>query len=597
HHAQARRYFSSIRNNKRPRDEIDFLYESAEQLSHQLEENTLSLAAKNRELAEERDFVQNLLASAQVLVITQTKNGVIRICNAFMADLVGCAGPELYGRRFVDLIADGDFRQDIQSQLQALCESDLRRMEHEDDLICANGERRKVVWVHTPLRKAYIDGTAVLSVGMDITERVRAESKMRWLANNDPLTSLTNRHSFIEHLTRYYETAQHGTSIATLLLFDLDHFKEINDTSGHAAGDDLLRTIAQELKSHARKSDIVARLGGDEFAVLMPQTDPYGAEAFAKHLNERLSQMPFVYGEKRYRIGASIGIAFLPQHGANAQEAMANADLAMFEAKRSGRSRTHVYSEDLQQSQALTQNVYWKDVLTQAMETEQLIFYYQPVVDIQTGRTCYCEALLRLRMADGRIAAPGEFLPTAERSGLIYALDCYVVSILLKDLLKNPHKHLSINLSTAALNDFGWTTPLIDAVKQEKLDPKRVIFEITETAVIADVKKAKQIVQAIIDLGFEFSVDDFGAGFSSLYYLKQLPVHCVKIDQSLVKDIVTNQEDHDFVQALVTMIHVYGKKVVVEGVEDLETLNLLKDMHVDMVQGYYLGRPNPGYVL
>lgn len=597
HHEQAQQYFSSTHNKKSSHDEIDFLYESATELSRQLEENSLSLAAKNKELAEERDFIQGLLASAQVLVVTQTKYGVIRVSNDFMAQLVGYAPHQLYGRRFVDLVADADFRQDIQDQLQALCDSDKSRMEHEDDLLCANGERRKVVWVHTPLRQEYVDGTALLSVGMDITERVRAETKMRWLANHDPLTSLNNRHCFIEHLTRYYQNAYRSGSIASLLIFDLDHFKEINDTSGHAAGDDLLRMVAKELKSRARKSDIVARLGGDEFAILMPETDISGAQAFAKHLNERLARMPFEYAKKRYRIGASIGIAFLPQHGTNVQEVMANADLAMFEAKRTGRSRTHVFSEELQQSQALTQNVYWKDVLTQAMETEQLIFYYQPVIDIKTGQTSYCEALLRLRMPDGRIASPGEFLPTAERSGLSYALDCYVVSIALKDLLKNPHKRISINLSTAALNDFGWTQQLIEAVEQKKLDPERVIFEITETAVIADVNKAKQIVQAVINLGFRFSVDDFGAGFSSLYYLKQLPVHCVKIDQSLIKDIVTNQEDHDFVQALVTMIQVYGKKVVVEGVEDLETLNLLKNMHVDMVQGYYLGKPNAGYIL
>lgn len=588
---QAREYFSKQHDSQKFQDEIDFLYESAAQLSHQLEQNSLSLATKNRELAAERDFIQGLLASAQVLVVTQTKYGIIRLGNRFASQLTGYTQDQLYGRRFVDLIADSEFRQEVQNQLQTLCGSNQRQMEHEHDLVSRDGQRRKVVWVHTPLHEEHTDGTALLSVGMDITERVQAESKMRWLANHDPLTTLINRHRFIEDLTRFFDQVKRTGSSAALLVFDLDHFKEINDTSGHAAGDALLRMVAEELKNRARKSDIVARLGGDEFAMLMPQTDIYGAETFAKQLNERLAGTPFLYDEKRYRIGASIGIAFLPQDGDDVQQVMANADLAMFEAKRLGRSRARVYSEELQQSQALTQNIYWKDILTQAMDNRELFFHYQPVMDVITGESVYTEALLRMHMDNERIVMPGEFLPSAERAGLNYALDCYVVEMALHELLHDSDKHLSINLSTAALNDFGWTETLLRAVRQQNLDPGRLIFEITETAVISDMEKAKQIVQDVTDLGFRFAVDDFGAGFSSLYYLKQLAVNYVKIDQSLIKDISRDQEDCDFVRALITMIHVYGKKVIAEGVEDEATLQLLRSMNVDMVQGFYIGHP------
>ena len=588
---QVRKYFSSNRKNVRFKDEIDFLYGSAVQLSHQLEENSRSLDAKNRELAEERDFIQGLLASAQVLVVTQTRHGIIRAGNDFAAQLTGYAADQLCGRHFVDLIAGTDVRQDIQKKLQALCSSGQRRLEHEHELICKDGERRKVVWVHTPLHEEYTDGTALMSVGLDVTERARAESRMRWLANHDPLTTLFNRHRFIEELTRTYDGITRTGDSAALLVFDLDHFKEINDTSGHAAGDALLRMIADELKNRARVSDIVARLGGDEFAMLMPQTDSYGAETFAKQLNKRLAGTPFVYGEKHYRIGASIGIAFLPQHGANVQEVMANADMAMFEAKRGGRSRARIFSYERQQSQTLTQNIYWKDILIQAMEKKLLFFYFQPVADIKTGQTIYAEALLRLRMVDGSIVAPGEFLPSAERAGLNYDLDCYVIQTALKVLLADPDKRLSVNLSTAALNDGSWTQFLTRAIRQQSLDPERMIFEITETAVIADMEKAKQIVQDVTALGFRFAVDDFGSGFSSLYYLKHLPVDYVKIDQSLIKDMANDDEDCDFVRAIVSMVHVYGKKVVGEGVENPETLELLKSMSVDLVQGYYIGLP------
>ncbi|WP_305909561.1 EAL domain-containing protein [Methylomarinum sp. Ch1-1] len=588
---QARQYFSSQRKKARFQDEIDFLYDSAVQLSHQLEQNSLSLASKNKELAEERDFIQGLLASAQVLVVTQTKEGHIRVGNNFVSQLTGYHPGQLHGKRFVDLISDSESREEIRRKLQKLFNSGRPQMEHEHELNCQDGERRKIAWVHTPLQEEYSDGSALLSVGMDITERVKAESRMRWLANHDPLTSLVNRHRFIEDLSHTYDEVSRIGNSAALLVFDLDHFKEINDTSGHAAGDALLKMIADELRSRARKSDIVARLGGDEFAMLMPQTDRYGAETFAKQLNERLAGTPFIYDEKRYRVGASIGIAFLPEHGATVQEVIANADLAMFEAKRAGRSRARVFSYELQQSQALTENVYWKDTLLRAMENEQLFFYFQPIVAAKTGQIVYTEALLRLKMSDGRIVTPGEFLPSAERAGLNYALDCYVVKAALKILSANPDKKLSINISTAALNDSGWTEALIEAVHQQRLSPEHMIFEITETAVISDMEKAKQIVEELTSLGFRFAVDDFGAGFSSLYYLKHLSVEYVKIDQSLIKDLINDGEDKDFVRAIISMIHVYGKKVVGEGVENAAILEILTSMDVDLVQGFQIGRP------
>lgn len=588
-HQQVRDYFSVRQKKTKFRDEIDDLYDSAIQLSHQLEQNSQALSTRNRELAEERDFIQGLLAAAQVLVITQNKQGVIQVGNNFAAQLTGYTPDQLYGQRFVDLIANSEARQEVQNQLLALCDSDQRQMEHEHELMCKSGDRRKVVWVHTPLQQEYSDGTALLSVGLDVTERVRAESKMRWLANHDPLTSLVNRSRFIEDLTRIYDEVTRTGSKAALLVFDLDHFKEINDTSGHAAGDALLRMIADELKARARTSDIVARLGGDEFAMLMPQTDSYGAETFAKQLNDRLMSSPFVYGDKRYRVGASVGIALLPLHGLNIQEVMANADMAMFEAKRAGRACSRVFSNDLLESQAFTQNVYWKDILSEAIESKQLFFYFQPVYDPVSSEMIFYEALLRLRMPDGRIAQPSEFLPSADRAGLNYKLDCYVIDMALQALLENPDVALSINLTTAALNDAGWTNKLIQVVYEQQLDPERMIFEITEMAVIADMAKAREITRVVTELGFRFAVDDFGAGFSSLYYLKHLPVEYIKIDQSLVEGISDSEEDCDFVRAIVAMIHVYGKKVVAEGIEKHATLELLKNMEVDFMQGNYIG--------
>lgn len=589
---QAKEFFSARRESILLRDEVDILYESALLLSHQLEENSEAIAKKNQELALERDFIQGLLASAQVLVMTQTRYGVIRMANDFAAHLTGYTPDELYGRRFTDLIGDPKAHQGILKRLESLNTDGQKRLEHEHTLVRNDGDRRQIVWIHTPLKAEHTDGTAILSVGLDVTKRVKAESRMRWLANHDPLTGLVNRRRFLEEVTRALAESIRTRQTSALLLYDLDHFKEINDTSGHAAGDALLRFIAEEIRARARKSDIVARLGGDEFGVLMPQTDGYGAESFAQKLTELIRSKVFPYGEKRYRIGVSIGIALLPHHGNDVQELMANADMAMFEAKRAGRSRAHLFTYEHGHAAQLTQTVFWKDVLIRALGEENLFFQFQPVVDSSTGAIVYHEALLRLRMADGRIASPAEFLVHVQRAELSYELDMFVVRTALNTLFADPTKHLSINLTTAAFADDNWTRLLIEAVRDRGLDPNRLIFEITETAVIADMDKAKEIADAITKHGFRFAVDDFGAGFSSLYYLKQLPISYVKLDRSLVKHVAMDKGELDFVNAITTMVHAFGKQVVGEGVEDNETLSILKRIGVDFVQGYFIGKPS-----
>lgn len=585
---RARTDLSSSRHASRFRDEVDHLYDTAATLADQLEENARAILAKNQELAVERDFIRGLLDSAQVLVVTQTRYGVIQAANELAAQLTGFSPSELQGRRFVDLIADVGAHREVLAGLDALTQTGGRRLEQEYPLSRRDGESRQIVWVHTPLREEHSDGTAVLSVGLDVTDRVEAESRMRWLANHDGLTGLVNRHRFLEDLKRTYDQVTRGGVVAAVLLFDLDNFKEINDTSGHAAGDALLRAVADELRARARKSDIVARLGGDEFAMLMTNTDSYGAAAFARQINDRLAQVPFIYGERRFRTGASIGIALLPQHGSDSEELLAHADLAMYEAKRAGRSCFRMFANEQEGNGALPGGVYWKDLLIHALAEGHLFFEYEPVVEVGSGAVSFHEALLRLRLEDGLVIRPGEFLPAAKRAGLGYEIDCYAVRLALETLRGGAVQCLSVNLSTAALADERWAEPVRAAVREGGLDPLRLIFEITETAMIADMGTARRIMDGLVALGVRFAVDDFGSGFSSLYYLKQIPASFVKIDQSLVKGLATDPRDRDFVRAIAAMIRCYGRTAVAEGVENAVTLTLLQEMGVTLVQGFHL---------
>jgi EAL domain-containing protein (putative c-di-GMP-specific phosphodiesterase class I) len=242
--------------------------------------------------------------------------------------------------------------------------------------------------------------------------------------------------------------------------------------------------------------------------------------------------------------------------------------------------------------EALAQGVYWKDTLTRALTEGQLFFHFQPVADAKTGAIVYHEALLRLTLEDGQVAMPHEFLAPAQRAGLMQELDGFVVRAAMEALLTYSSKRLAVNLSAAALSDTRWAEPLTEAVHMQRFDPERLIFEITETAAIADMPTARHIMDALRRQGFRFTLDDFGAGFSSLYYLKHLPVTYVKIDRSLIKDLTTDEGNRNFVRAITTMVHAYGKKVIGEGVENAETLAMLREIGVDLVQGFYISHPS-----
>ncbi|HYE33975.1 bifunctional diguanylate cyclase/phosphodiesterase [Methylocaldum sp.] len=567
------------------KDEIDILYATSIRLAHQIEEHQNTLAA-------ERDFIQGLLDNAQVLILTQTQDGRIRTVNELTSQILGRSSEALKDARFIELIEIDSETADIGRNLEKLFSNLLHRLEHEAVLTCYNGSKRHIVWVHTRLGLEHENGIAVLSIGLDATERIQAESRIRWLANHDSLTGLHNRLWFKDELERSFAEAERNSVPAALLLFDLDHFKDVNDSSGHAAGDALLGLLANELRARARKSDVLARLGGDEFAVLMTATDQSGAECFAQDLNQRLTEKPFRFGDRSYRISASIGIALIPDHGKNVEELMANADAAMYQAKKAGRGRWHLFSHSGEERAQISHRAYWRSVIAQSLDQKRLFFHYQPVLDMATGQVAYYEALLRLTLEDGRLVLPGEYMDVILRSDLMNAIDSYVTREAIDVLGKDREARLSINLSATALTEPGWAEPLKQAVRDGNLAPERLLLEITETAAIADLDAARRIMDELTDIGFGFAMDDFGAGFASFHYLRHLPIKHVKIDRSFISRLATDEDDNVFVSALTALAHGYRQKIVAEGVENAETLIRLHALGVDLVQGFFIGRPD-----
>ena len=578
-------------------DEITILSATAVTLSHQLEEQAQAITHKTGELAAERDFVQGLLDTAQVIILTQTNQGRILTANEFLIQITGYSQNDLYGTEFLSIILENKAGDDLEQALLGLWNGQRKRLQHEAELLCKDGTRRFVVWVHTRLHENNAEGVAILSVGLDVTDRVEAENRTIWLANHDPLTGLYNRHRFQQELERQFSEAERNGTHAAVLFFDLDYFKEINDTSGHLAGDELLRKIARELKNRVRKTDIAARLGGDEFAVLMPNQTAEGALAFANLLNQRLTERPLEIQQKIFRISASIGIAMIPEHGTVIDEVMANADLAMYQAKDRGRGRVHLFSYDDQSKQRISERTLWKHTIQEALAARRLVFYYQPIIVIDGRKVRFSESLIRLKHSDGSLISPAEFLEFAQLTGLINEIDRYAVEtnirLLTESAERAPADTIHVNLSSSALTNRDWTIALKSALQNNTLRPEQLIFEITETAAIADFGTAKEIMDELADLGFRFAIDDFGAGFASFSYLRHLPVKFVKIDKSYITHLIDNPQDRAFVSAITTLAHGSGIEVIAEGVEDEATLIVLGELGVDMAQGYFIGRPAP----
>lgn len=424
-------------------------------------------------------------------------------------------------------------------------------------------------------------------------EREAAQNKLRWLADHDPLTALPNRRRFNDELTSAIAVAQQQQTRGALLFIDLDNFKDVNDTSGHIIGDRLLKRIGKRLAASLGECDRISRFGGDEFAVLLSTTQPESVVSLAEQLHEQIRTTRVQARGHRHQVSASIGIVLFPDHGTDPQTLMANADLAMYQAKAKQHQRCHLYSDQDTARAAANARVLWSREITEAMKVGRLRLFYQPLLALPQRRIWRAEGLLRMQLADGRLASPDEFIPIAERTGLINLIDRWVLAEAIRVLVAHPQLSLGINLSAKALDDASIDDELARLLRSSKIDPQRLTLEITETVAIDNISAAVERIESMRALGCHFALDDFGSGFASYAYLKQLPVQDVKIDGSLIRHLDQSREDRIFVQATTEMAHTMGKQVVAEFVESEAILEVLCELGVDFAQGYFVGRPAP----
>jgi diguanylate cyclase (GGDEF)-like protein/PAS domain S-box-containing protein len=541
--------------------------------------------------------LETILDSAAEGIITFDALGAVQGFNRASQELFGKSETEVIGRSIDELFSPTP-HQAGESDRETFLLSQLHRLigrEEETNGRHKDGSVFPVALKITPM----ILGGQQLYVGLvaNISERKAMVENLRKMAEHDGLTGLYNRGSFQAELERVIARAGRSEKISFALLYiDLDNFKYVNDTLGHAAGDRLLIEVSAILLNRARSSDLVARFGGDEFTVLLYDTSPENAVRVADFFRELLGNHVFNHAGERIAVSCSIGVtAILPTH-MSAEAVLSQADLACHLAKRRGRNRVHQYEiADGDNLKTMTADMGWSRLIREAIENDRFVLAAQPIVEVRTRQVASYEILVRLRGPGNEILAPTGFLPTAERFGLAPEIDRWVIRHAVNRLVglraTQPELRFSINLSAQTLMDLGVCDFIVDCLKASGLDPGSLQFEVTETAAIADMNAAVSFLSRLQKIGCETALDDFGSGMASFAYLRDLPVDCVKIDGRFVKKLATNSVDQAMVKAMNEIAHALGKRTVAEFVEDEASFRLLAEFGVDYAQGYHLGRP------
>jgi diguanylate cyclase (GGDEF)-like protein len=446
---------------------------------------------------------------------------------------------------------------------------------------------------YTSSMMAYEASTLIMDQTADLKSlNVALENKAAHEATHDAVTALPNRLLLMDRLEQAIQSALRQKTSLAFLILDIDGFKEINDTLGHYSGDRLLKQVVTRLEGMVRKSDTLARVGADEFAILMQIESTHEN---IKHIVQKIQKIfmePFSIDGLAIEVQASIGIVIFPDHGKEMDTIMQRAGVALYAAKQDSRKYV-VYSRTLDKNSP--QRLTMMGELRQAIKNDELVLYFQPKINLRTRKVIGVEALVRWEHPEHGFMAPDEFIPMAERTGLIKPLSIWVLNHALGQAEKwharNIKLSVAINLSPVTFLDTELPNLIIGMLSLYNVPPEYIIFEITESSMIKDPALALEIMNRLTQGGIKISIDDFGTGYSSLAYLKDLPANEIKIDKSFVSDMLKKENDAVLVKSIIDLGHNLSLNVVAEGVEDKETAITLKKMGCDVLQGYYISRP------
>jgi diguanylate cyclase (GGDEF)-like protein/PAS domain S-box-containing protein len=548
-------------------------------------------------LRESEERYRCIAETANDVVWSLDAEGRMELLSGTASELFGYPVEELIGRPFAELMAPDRLDGALERFARVLAGETVRGFESR--VRSRDGSIIDVVINATAHRDR--DGRMhVVGTTSDVSARMRAERELRFLADHDTLTDLFNRRRFEEELRRQLDRAARYAETGAVLVLDLDNFKFANDSFGHRAGDTVIRIVARRLSERLRQSDVLARIGGDEFAILLPHADAGSATRVAEDLLATVREAPVVLDAESGRavhLTASLGVALFAGGHPAEHDVLALADAAMYEAKERGRNGIALYDAQAGRQEALARNVALVERLREALEGDGFELHAQPILDLSTRQLTHSEVLLRLRGADGELIPPGDFLPLAESFGLMPNIDRWVVheaiALAAEQQAAGIDVRLEVNLSAQSLGDRCMLAAIESELERLGVDPARLIFEVTETAAIANFEHAREFIERLRAIGCSFALDDFGAGYGSFRYLKHLPFDYLKIDGEFIRDLPRDESDRHVVQSLVAAARGLDKRVVAEFVADDETIELLSGMGVDYAQGFHIARPAP----
>ena len=530
-------------------------------------------------------------STSEGIIITDAR-GRIESVNSAFSDITGYREDELIGKN-PSLLQSGQHDESFYQEMwQSIEKTGQWRGEIQN--------RRKNGEIYTELLSinSFKDdhNVVIQYVGVitDISSIKQTEHKLEYLAHHDPLTDLPNRLLCNARLEHELQVAQRHGELVAVMFLDLDLFKNINDSLGHALGDKLLKKVAVRIKQAIRNEDTVSRLGGDEFVLIIGSLkSKLDATQFSKNILELFTE-PFVIDEHEVFAGASIGISVFPIDGRDAETLLKNSDAAMYRAKSEGRNNYQFYTPDLTSNacERLSMETY----LRHALENNELILHYQPQYSLKSGQILAVEALLRWQHPEHGLIYPDKFISVAEETGLIVPIGEWVLETACSQLAKWKNSdcmplRMAVNLSARQFWNPGLAKAVQEILKNTGVQPSELDLELTESIIMHDTRITDDALNTFHDMGVELSIDDFGTGYSSLSYLKRFPIDRLKIDRSFVRDITTDKNDADMIKSIIALGHCMGLKVLAEGVETEEQLNYLKEHGCDEVQGYYYSRP------
>ena len=549
--------------------------------------------ASQRMLLEAESRYRNLVETAHDLVWSTDTEGRWVYLNNAVTHIYGYEQEEMLGQLFTDFQAPESEERDTTAFEQVLSGRDL--VQYETVHLDQKGNRRYISFNARPTFNENGDVILISGTARDITDQKQFEEELTYQAQHDNLTGLHNRSYFQSELERVTSRIARSAAECALLYLDLDQFKYVNDTVGHAAGDRLLKECTELLSKNVRDGDLLARFGGDEFTIILYNIDHDHAIPVAENIRSMFEHYRFYDSGKTFNVTCSIGLTMIDSNTESAEDALSRADLACNISKNQGRNCVHEYTEQDNEQSAMAEDMGWVARVRDAIDNDRFKLLYQPIISIDSGDVHAYEVLLRLPTEDGQTIKPSGFIPAAERFGLMHNLDRWTVRRAMEFLAElhddNIETQFSINLSGRAVDDGELLNMVQSILNDSGLNPASITFEITETAAIENLQAARKFIGSLKDLGCRMALDDFGSGFCSFTYLKHLPVDSLKIDGSFVQSLANSKIDQAMVQSMNQIAHALGKTTIAEFVENKETLILLKDYDIDYAQGHFIGKP------